>query len=67
MEAEEILFLSNHTWRKKQQAICIQEVGACHHEFQVIIHKQTNNDIYNRLGVYRKLEHVIMSSKWLYN
>ena len=37
MEVEAILFLLNHTWRKKQQAICIKEVGACHHEFQVII------------------------------
>ena len=41
MEAKAIEFLLNHTRRKKQQAICIQEVGACHHEFQVIIHKQT--------------------------
>ena len=42
MEVEAIVFLSNHTLGIEHQAICIQEVGACHHEFQVIIHKQTD-------------------------
>ena len=36
MEVEAIVFLLNHTCMIEQIAICIQEVGACHHEFQVI-------------------------------